>query len=151
MSRGRSSAPRLRIVLGVAAILLLLTLVVGAVLLGAAVPARSVSATSAQPALDATPLAATSIPASPESAGPMVGGLTDGRLRSQVWSTIVSFQRNVRACTDLQGGKIEVTQEPDTSGSWEEAWNIVACGQSMNLKIRFTAHPEGGFYYDIAE
>ena len=93
-----------------------------------------------------------SAPATPgSSTGRLEGGLTDPLLRAQVWSTIESFHTNVRGCDEVRPVNIEVTQQPDSSGSWEEAWSIVACGQAKVLKITFTVPPDGGVYYDIAE
>jgi hypothetical protein len=98
-----------------------------------------------------SPSTSANMPATAESGAAAEGGLTDSVLRSQVWSTIVSFLGNVRGCADVSSTAIEVTQEPDASGSWEEAWAIVACGEPKVLKVKFTVSPGGGLYYDIVE
>jgi hypothetical protein len=108
------------------------------------VPGSSTSDTSPEPAYTVAPGAASAI-------GPVEGSLTDELLKSAVWETIQSFYRNVRGCNDVTSTEIEVMEEPDSSGGWEEAWTVSACGISQVLQIKFTASPEGGIYYDITE
>lgn len=83
--------------------------------------------------------------------GPAEGGLTDPELRSKVWSTILSFYANVRGCTDVLSSEIRVNQQPDAVGSWEETWDVSACGEQVALRIHFTVSPDGGIFYDISE
>jgi hypothetical protein len=94
---------------------------------------------------------ATKLPPAPADDGPAEGGLTDPELRSQVWSTILSFYANVRGCADVLSSGIRVNQQPDAAGSWEETWDVSACGEPAALKIQFTVAPDGGIFYDITE
>jgi len=157
----RSERPRARLLLLIAggvALSCLAALVAIALIGLSIVPARSSRATStttdavggpAGPAVSDP--AYTSSPAAAVSSTPVEGGLTDSLLRSQVWSTIISFHASVRGCTEVSSTKIETTMEPDARGSWEEDWTIVACGETKRLKVKFTAAPDGGVYYDIVE
>lgn len=105
-----------------------------------------------QPASEVTPPASAK-PATCVGAacGPVEGGLTDPELKSQVWSTIESFYRNMRDCTYVTNSEIKVTQQPAESGGWAEAWTISACGVHTVLRITYSMSPDGGVYYDIAE
>jgi len=87
----------------------------------------------------------------PDGNGLAEGGLTDPMLKSQVWSTILSFYDNVRGCADVSSSRIAVSREPDATGSWQETWDVVACGQTASLKILFTVSQDGGIFYDISE
>jgi len=109
------------------------------------------SSVTSTPIAEATRAIATALPPAPDDEGPPEGGLTDPELKAQVWSTIVSFYANVRGCNDVSTGGIRVSQEPDATGSWEETWEVSACAEAAALKIRFTAAPDGGFFYDITE
>lgn len=87
----------------------------------------------------------------PAEAGPAGGGLTDPELKLLVWSTITSFYDNVRGCSDVSSSRIGVSRDPDTTGSWQETWEVVACGEAAKLKILFTVASDGGIFYDIVE
>jgi hypothetical protein len=108
-------------------------------------------ARSATPTGEAAGAIATVLSPAPDHEGPAEGGLTDPELKEQVWSTIVSFYANVRGCTDVSTRGIRVSREPDATGSWEETWEVSACAERAALKIRFTAAPDGGYFYDITE
>jgi hypothetical protein len=79
------------------------------------------------------------------------GGLADPLLKGQVWGTVTSFYRNMRGCNEVTSSAIEVVLPPDSSGSWEEAWSILACKVPAVLTIKFTVTDDGGVYYDIQE
>jgi hypothetical protein len=125
----------------------------GVVLRRSVVISTSAATSTPSPARGATPTGdfAQESPTASDDEGPADGGRTDPELKAQVWSTIMSFYTNVRGCTDVSSTRIRVSQEPDASGSWEETWDVSACGAGAVLKIRFTAAPDGGIYYDITE
>jgi hypothetical protein len=108
-------------------------------------------ARGAPPTGDADGAFPTELPPASGDEGLAEGSLTDPELRSQVWSTIVSFYANVRGCTDVSSRGIRVSREPDAIGSWEETWDVSACAAPAALKINFTVAPDGGIFYDITE
>lgn len=87
----------------------------------------------------------------PASGGPADGGRADQLLKSDVWKSIVDFYANSRNCTDVANTAIEVTQDPDASGVWKEAWTVAACGETTVLKVEFTPSPKGGTDYHITQ
>jgi hypothetical protein len=68
-----------------------------------------------------------------------------------VWGTILSFYGNVRSCDEVSSTGIEVSQPADEEGVWQEAWTLIACGDTVVLKIKFTPASAGGVHYDITE
>jgi hypothetical protein len=134
------------------------TVVIAAALIRRGVPELTADLTRPPgPILGSTPTGAethpipTDPPQTANGEGPAEGGFTDTELRAQVWSTIVSFYTNVRGCTDISSGGIRVTQQPDATGSWQETWEVSACGEGAELKIHFTVASDGGIFYDISE
>ena len=143
---------RLWFILGVIVLALLIMAVAAALALLPATRAevRGAGSDGSVDALVGSPTAAGRPEATPV-AGPVHGGLSDPDLKSDVWSTVGSFYRNVRDCPDVSSIAIEMIKEPDAAGVWKEAWSVSACGETAILTITFTPSPQGGIMYDISE
>ncbi len=83
------------------------------------------------------------------STGPASGGLGDNLLKTDVWNSIVQAYASQKSCQDVTSTQIEVRQPPDSSGAWQEAWTVMACGQTNVLVIDFTPSADGGTDYTI--
>ncbi len=81
--------------------------------------------------------------------GPAGGGLGDSQLKADVWNSILSSYASQKYCKDVTSVQIEVSRPPDSSGAWQEAWTVMACGQTNVLLIDFTPSPEGGTDYSV--
>lgn len=85
------------------------------------------------------------IPALPSDAVPQ-GGLGDDLLRVNTWSYVL-IGAAASGCTSPNPATtvIEVTQEPDSNGVWEERWTV-DCGDGTEkpFDITFTPNPNGG-------
>jgi hypothetical protein len=83
------------------------------------------------------------IPNFDSSAAPQ-GGLTDSTTRVTAWTTL-QIVASVSGCSSptADGTTIDVTQEPDSNGSWTEQWNI-NCGDGSSKPFKVTFTPENG-------
>lgn len=72
------------------------------------------------------------------------GGLTDSTTRVTAWTTL-QIVASISGCTTptAEGTTIEVTQEPDSNGSWVEEWNV-NCGDGSSQPFKVTFTPENG-------
>ena len=80
------------------------------------------------------------------------GGLGDEITRTMGWGRALSaiFQANPTSCQapDAANTSIEVTQQPDSSGVWQERWNV-ACGNSTSIPVDMTFTPTSGGIFNI--
>ncbi len=80
------------------------------------------------------------------------GGLGDEITRTIAWGRALSaiFQANPASCQapDATNTSIEVTQQPDSSGAWQERWNI-ACGGGTSIPVDMTFTPTSGGMFNI--
>ncbi len=72
------------------------------------------------------------------------GGLTDSTTRVTAWTTL-QIVASISGCSvpTAEGTTIEVTQEPDSNGSWAEEWNV-NCGDGSSKPFKVTFTPENG-------
>ncbi len=84
------------------------------------------------------------------SNGPAAGGLGDALLKTDVWNSIVTYEKG-QQCSDVTSTSIDVSQTPDSNGIWSENWSVDACGSSVVFKVKFTPDPKGGTNYDITQ
>ena len=109
-----------------------------------------IEATSASTATEQIPNL-NGVTGSSPTAGPAEGGLADQLLKSDVWKSIQDFYASNRNCKDVSSSGIEVTQTPDSSGVWREAWTVKACGETAVLHVEFTPSPQGGTDYHVTQ
>jgi hypothetical protein len=112
--------------------------------------APSIEATSGSPATDQSQ-DSSGVGSSSKTAAPGEGGLADPLLKSDVWKSIQDFYASNRTCTDVSSTAIEITQAPDSSGVWKEAWTVEACGETAVLNVEFTPSPKGGTDYHVTQ
>ncbi len=72
------------------------------------------------------------------------GGLTDDSTRIVAWSTVQIFAA-IQGCATptAEGTIISITQEPDSSGVWQEEWTV-NCGDDTSQLFNLTLTPENG-------
>ena len=80
--------------------------------------------------------------------GIAVGGLGDSLLKSNVWHTLLDYERK-QNCSTVTSQTISVAQINEQSSYWVEDWTVVACGQTEVFKIKFTPDQVGGTLYSI--
>jgi hypothetical protein len=78
------------------------------------------------------------------------GGRGDNALRKRVWDFVVSLAEGDADCKSPlpAAAIIEVTEEPDNSGIWEEAWTLFCDNGSTPIyRIIFTSNPDGNINF----
>ena len=81
--------------------------------------------------------------------GLAVGGLGDALLKSNVWSSLLDYERKEN-CADVTSKAISVAQINEAGEYWIENWTVNACGKVEVFRIKFTPDPVGGTIYSIA-
>jgi hypothetical protein len=80
------------------------------------------------------------------------GGLGDEITRTMAWGRALSaiFQANPMSCQapDAANTSIEVTQQPDSSGTWQERWTV-ACDGASAIPVDMTFTPSSGGMFNI--
>ena len=76
------------------------------------------------------------------------GGLADSLLKSNVWHTLLDYERK-QNCSYVTSQTINVAQINEAGEYWIEDWTVVACGKTEVFKIKFTPDPVGGTLYSI--
>ena len=83
---------------------------------------------------------------------PLQAELGDEITRTIAWGRALSaiFQANPTSCQapDATNTSIEVTQQPDSSGAWQERWNV-ACGGGTSIPVDMTFTPTRGGMFNI--
>lgn len=80
--------------------------------------------------------------------GLAVGGLGDALLKSNVWNTLLGYERR-KNCTDVTSKAISVAQINEAGEFWVEKWTVNACGQTEVFKIKFSPGNPDGTEYEI--
>jgi len=80
--------------------------------------------------------------------GLALGGLGDSLLKSNVWHTLLDYERK-QNCSHVTSQTINVAQINEAGEYWIEDWTVVACGKTEVFKIKFTPDPVGGTLYSI--
>jgi hypothetical protein len=80
--------------------------------------------------------------------GLAMGGLSDTLLKSNVWNTLLDYERN-QNCIDVISKAITVAEINEAGSFWIEDWTVIACGKTEVFKIKFTPDPVGGTLYSI--
>jgi hypothetical protein len=80
--------------------------------------------------------------------GIAVGGLGDDLLKSNVWNTLLDYERK-QNCRDVTSKAISVEQINEAGEFWVEAWNVDACGKLKVFMVKFTPDQVGGTEYQI--
>ena len=80
--------------------------------------------------------------------GLAVGGLGDALLKSNVWNTLLDYERKEN-CADVTSEAIGVAQINEAGEFWVENWTVNACGKTEVFKIKFTPDPIGGTIYSF--
>ncbi len=78
------------------------------------------------------------------------GGRGDNALRKRVWDFIVSLAEEDAGCISPlpAAAIIVVTEEPDSSGVWEEGWTLFCDnGPTPIYRIIFTSNPDGNINF----
>jgi len=108
-------------------------------------------ATATTGGLSGTTVAPASSSGSSASTVP-TGGLGDETTRATAWAYALTaiLQANPTSCTapDASNTTIEVTQQPDSSGAWQERW-AVACGSGTSIPVDITFSPTGNGVFTI--
>ena len=84
------------------------------------------------------------IPANPSDLVPQ-GGRGDEILRASAWAQVI-LTTSLEGCSynpNPSDTQIEVTQEPDSSGAWEEQWTVV-CDDGAKKPYNVTFKPSAG-------
>src|SRR5271157_5247122 len=81
--------------------------------------------------------------------GLAVGGLGDALLKSNVWNSLVDYERKEN-CADVTSKAISVAQINEAGEFWVEDWTVNACGQMEVFKIKFSPGNPDGTEYIIA-
>ncbi len=80
------------------------------------------------------------------------GGLGDETTRATAWGYALTavLQANPMSCTvpDATHTTIEVTQQPDSSGAWQERW-MVACDGASAIPVNMTFTPSSGGMFTV--
>ena len=87
------------------------------------------------------------LPLSPFGYGGLIpqGGLGDDLLRADTWAVIAVAALSGCAAIDASQTTIEVVQQPDSSGAWQEKWTVVCDdGTKKSFDVTFTPSAQGG-------
>ena len=80
------------------------------------------------------------------------GGLGDEITRTTAWGYALAaiVQKDPTSCQMPDAGSttIDVTQKPDSSGAWQERWNV-ACGGSVTIPVDISFTPAGGGLFNV--
>ena len=110
--------------------------------------ATAASGGSPAPSLPSDATAAPVLQSGSSSTTPS-GGLGDEITRTMAWGDALSaiFQANPTSCQtpDAANTSIEVTRQPDSSGAWQERWNVACGGTAIPVDITFTPTRGGMF------
>ena len=113
--------------------------------------ATAASSGSPAPSLPSDATAAPVLQSGSSSTTPS-GGLGDEITRTMAWGHALSaiFQANPTSCQtpDAASTSIEVTQQPDSSGVWQERW-MVACDGASAIPVDITFTPTSGGMFNI--
>ena len=80
--------------------------------------------------------------------GIAVGGLGDDLLKSNVWHSLLNYERK-QSCSDVTSKAISVEQINEAGEYWVEDWSVDACGKPEVFKVKFTPDQIGGTEYEI--
>jgi hypothetical protein len=80
--------------------------------------------------------------------GLAVGGLGDALLKSNVWNSLLDYERKEN-CAEVTSKAIRVAQINEAGEYWVENWTVNACGQTEVFKVKFTPDPIGGTIYSF--
>ena len=80
--------------------------------------------------------------------GLAVGGLGDALLKSNVWNSLLDYERKEN-CADVASKAISVAQINEAGEYWVENWTVNACGKTEVFKIKFTPDQIGGTIYSF--
>jgi hypothetical protein len=80
--------------------------------------------------------------------GLAVGGLADALLKSNVWHTLLNYERK-QNCSTVTSQTISVAQINEAGSFWIENWTVAACGKTEVFKVKFTPDQIGGTLYSI--
>jgi len=113
--------------------------------------ATAVSVGSPAPSLPSDGTAAPVLQSGSSNTTPS-GGLGDEITRTIAWGRALSaiFQANPASCQipDAANTSIEVTQQPDSSGTWQERW-MIACDGASAIPVDMTFTPTSGGMFNI--
>jgi len=80
--------------------------------------------------------------------GLAVGGLGDALLKSNIWNTLLDYERKEN-CAEVTSKTINVAKINEAGEFWVENWTVNACGKTEVFKIKFTPDPIGGTIYSF--
>jgi hypothetical protein len=80
--------------------------------------------------------------------GLAVGGLGDALLKSNVWNSLVNYERE-KNCAKVTSEAISVEQINEAGEYWVENWTVKACGKTEVFKVKFTPDQVGGTIYSF--
>ena len=78
--------------------------------------------------------------------GIAVGGLGDALLKSNVWNSLLDYERK-QNCLSVISKAVSVEQINEAGEYWVEDWSVDACGKTKMFKIKFTPDQVGGTIY----
>ncbi len=81
--------------------------------------------------------------------GLAVGGLGDDLLKSNVWHSLLDYERK-QNCLSVTSKAISVEQINEAGEFWIEDWMVNACGKTQIFKIKFKPDLIGGTIYQIS-
>ena len=76
--------------------------------------------------------------------GLAVGGLGDALLKSNVWNSLLDYERK-QNCAEVASKAISLAQINEAGRFWVEDWTLNACGKTEVFKIKFIpgSSPDG--------
>ena len=80
--------------------------------------------------------------------GLAVGGLGDALLKSNVWNSLLDYERK-QNCAEVASKAISVAQINQAGAFWVEDWTLNACGKTEVFKIKFRPDQDGGTIYSF--
>jgi len=80
--------------------------------------------------------------------GLAVGGLGDALLKSNVWNSLLDYEREEN-CAEVTSKTISVEQINEAGEYWIEDWTVNACGKTEVFKIKFRPDQIGGTIYSF--
>jgi|SRR5271157_1221487 len=100
----------------------------------------------------ATAMPGGSVPGGLPAGSVPTGGRGDDVTRAEAWTSALAavVQSNPTSCTapDATNTTIEVTQQPDASGAWQERWTV-ACGGGTTIPVDITFTPAGNGVFTV--